>query len=170
LIKSRILLPFTEELEDEDVVDLAEQLKRYQQYIELAKKISVLWDTPNQMYTRHKLHIPQSVQDNDKFIPPQNVTTKSLVAACLNVIEKIKPIIQLPERTIRKVISLKEKIEHLSQRLKQQAEIYFHDILENKDDAAEKIVSFLAMLELVKQREISIDQTETFADIIVRRL
>jgi len=170
LIKSRILLPFAEELEDNDVIDLAEQLKRYQQYIELSKKIAMLWNQPQQMYERHKLHIPSQIQAHNQFISPKNVTAKSLLLACTNILEKIKPLVQLPERTIRKVISLREKIEHLSQRLKRQAEIYFHEILEDKDDASEKIVSFLAMLELVKQREISIDQTETFADIIVRRL
>jgi chromatin segregation and condensation protein Rec8/ScpA/Scc1 (kleisin family) len=38
----------------------------------------------------------------------------------------------------------------------------------DKENKVDTIVSFLAMLELVKQRIISVDQSELFADISIR--
>ncbi len=167
LIKSRILLPFTDELEDDDAIDLAQQLRRYQQYVDVAKKLEKLWNASARMYERPKLVVPLQ---KDEFVPPNNLDNNTLLESCLQVLAKIKPIIKLPEKTIQKVISLKEKIEHLSERLKEQAEFYFHEALDRQDDISEKIVSFLAMLELVKQREVVVVQSETFADIIVKKV
>ncbi len=166
LIKSKILLPFTDELEDDDIIDLEQQLKLYQKYIKASKTIQSLWNDPREMFERPKLVI----KINNNFIPPKNVDVQIMQEACLRVIDKIKPIIKLPKKTMRKVVSLREKIEHLSHRLKTQAEFYFHDILEEKENSSEIIVSFLAMLELVKQRKVIVEQPESFSDIIVKRL
>jgi segregation and condensation protein A len=46
----------------------------------------------------------------------------------------------------------------------------FHEIVSTAEDKVEVIVSFLAMLELIKQRFIHVEQEKFFSDIRIKRL
>lgn len=168
LIKSRILLPFTDELEEEDGIDLAAALREYRRFVEAAEAINIAWQGKNNLYTRERdLHIQKN--ETKKNILPDNCTIENMQRSFNQLLKRLQPRIHLPEKTMAKIISLREKIEHFARRLESNAIFSFHDMLENRNDQSEKIVSFLAMLELVKQRQAHVEQETLFADIIVRR-
>jgi segregation and condensation protein A len=54
--------------------------------------------------------------------------------------------------------------------LGERVESSFHELIENAENRVEVIVSFLAMLELIKQRFISVEQEKYFSDIRIKRL
>lgn len=167
LIKSKLLLPFLEEETPEDESDLATQLKMYSKFVEVSKTLDQLWKTNPTMHARIKLQLPKSVVPD--FVEPKNVNQNVLHESISTVIERIKPLVKLPEKTIRRVISLREKIEHLSDYLKNKRSFHFFDSMKQAD-TQETIVSFLALLELVKQRKATVAQDETFADIYIEQL
>jgi chromatin segregation and condensation protein Rec8/ScpA/Scc1 (kleisin family) len=74
----------------------------------------------------------------------------------------------LPEKEIALVVTLEEKISHLQQSLGERVESSFHELIENAENRVEVIVSFLAMLELIKQRFISVEQEKYFSDIRIK--
>lgn len=164
LIKSKLLLPAMLEAEPDSEMDLAQQLKMYSQFVAASKTIDQLWKQPNNMYAREKFFYKQ-----EGFYPPRQITAKSLSASFQEIIKKIKPFIRLPERTIRQVISLREKIHQLAAILRERTNFSFQETLTPSGGATEMIVSFLALLELVKQRQALVEQPTTFAEITIRK-
>jgi len=72
----------------------------------------------------------------------------------------------LPKRVVEKVISLEEMIGNLTARIQTQLKMSFKDFAgEHKGDRINFIVSFLAMLELVKQGIVNVTQESSFGDI-----
>jgi segregation and condensation protein A len=72
----------------------------------------------------------------------------------------------VPKAVVQKVISLEEMMEDLSQRITSSLKMSFKDFSGmGKKDKVTVIVSFLAMLELVKQGIIHVRQDKDFHDI-----
>ncbi len=76
----------------------------------------------------------------------------------------------MPEKEIASIITLEEKILSLQQSLSLRAESSFAEIVGEARDRVEVIVSFLAMLELIKQRFIHVEQKQYFSEIHIKRL
>jgi len=165
LIKSKLLLPFIDSQEEEDEVDLARQLRLYSQFAEAAELINGFWKNNKIMHTRDKL-----VYQTSGFNPPSNIDAKALQVNFEKVVDKIKPLLRLPEKTLKKAISLKERIDHLVGLIRKKISFHFHEVLRDDNDPTEKIVSFLAVLELVKQRQINVEQQGTFANILIKKI
>jgi segregation and condensation protein A len=63
-----------------------------------------------------------------------------------------------------KAISIGEKILDIKELIKKSSKLTFSQLV-GKKDKREAIVSFLAMLELVKQREIEVSQDSLFSEV-----
>ena len=72
----------------------------------------------------------------------------------------------LPKASVKKIISLEEVIGNLTERIKTSLSMNFKDFARmGKEDKINVIISFLAMLELVKQGVIEVMQEKQFDDI-----
>lgn len=104
------------------------------------------------------------------FYPPKDITKEALRDHFLDVLGDIPVFDVLPEKEIVAIITLEEKIAHLQQSLSLRAESSFADIVGSAHDRVDVIVSFLAMLELIKQRFIHVEQKAYFSEIRIKRL
>ena len=162
LLKSRILMPSLELEEDEG--SLERQLKIYREYYEAAKKIKAMIGKKNFMFTRSKaIRVFTPV-----FSPPKKLKAGELGAIFERIVRRLEPVVNLPKEIIRKTISIGEKIRQIKEMILEKLSFNFKSLL-NKGDKTEVIVSFLAMLELVKQRTISVDQPGLFSEITVQK-
>ncbi|MCB9802739.1 segregation/condensation protein A [Candidatus Nomurabacteria bacterium] len=161
-LKSKYLLPNLELEADEDAQNLEKQLKIYRQYYEASKKIDALWSLNRQTYTRQN---PYKLEKAEGFNPPSNVSLEILKDFFEIALNKIKRIVDLPKVVIAKAISIGEKISHIKELIKNSSRLTFGNLLKDKKDKTEIIVSFLAMLELVKQREIVVNQDALFGEV-----
>jgi segregation and condensation protein A len=71
----------------------------------------------------------------------------------------------LPKAVVRKVVSLEEMIDNLTKRITTGLKMSFKEFSASQKERVNVIVSFLAMLELVKQGTIYVNQEENFGDI-----
>ncbi len=161
-LKSKYLLPNLELETDAEVNDLEKQLKIYRQYYEASKKIDALWSLNRQTYFRQN---PYKLEKPEGFQPPLNASLTSLQEAFVIALSKIKRVVDLPKVLISKAISIGEKILHIKDMIKSGAKLKFSQLLHDKKNKMETIVSFLAILELVKQREIEVNQTAMFGEV-----
>lgn len=162
LIKSKALLPtlvFDDE-EEEEIGDLEYQLKEYKKFKEAALKLKGMFDARSVMYSREVYSVPQSL-----FYPPQGMTSMDMQAYFLKVLSEIPVFEKLEEKMVEEVVTLEEKIVSLQEMLRRKVETSFSEIVANAKDKVDVIVSFLAMLELVKQRMIRVEQSGLFSDI-----
>lgn len=162
LIKSKALLPLLsfDEEEEEEMLDLEYQLREYKKFKDAALKLGALFGLNRRMLEREGYLGVQSV-----FYPPTNVNADTLQAAFLRVLKDVPVMEVLEEKVVEEVMSLEEKIVSLQETLRQRAEASFAEVIAQAKDRVEVIVSFLAMLELVKQRMIHVDQGDLFTEI-----
>lgn len=165
LIKSRALLP---ELvgEDEDGSDLEQQLKIFREYYEASRQLWKLILRRKFSYAREK----PAVAIEPVFSPPPGLTAPKLRELFLNVLREIEPIVSLPREVATRAISIREKIEQVRQMLLERAMVNFGALLRTARTKVDVIVTFLALLELVKQRSAVVVQESLFAEIVVKRV
>lgn len=162
LIKSKALLPmleFTEE-EEEEIKDLEHQLAEYKKFKEIAKKIAEGYDSSKMSFSREGFSGLGVV-----FYPPENISASDLAKAFAKVLGEIPIVEKLEEEMVREVLTLEEKIGHLQDTLKEKISLSFAELVANTKDKVEIVVSFLAMLEMVKQKLIHVEQGDLFSEI-----
>jgi segregation and condensation protein A len=162
LIKSKEMLPFLKlsEEEEEEILDLEWQLAEYRKFKDISKKIFQMLEDKKESFSRESFSGMQSF-----FFPPENISVGDFRSAYLDVINSIPVKEKLEEEMIGEVITLEEKIDHLQKFLRAKIETSFSELVANAPDKVDVIVSFLAMLEMVKQRIIHVEQGELFSDI-----
>ena len=165
LIKSKALLPtfVLNEEEEEEIEDLEFQLREYKKFKDASQKLKGMFDISCAAYAREANSSLESV-----FYPPQGMQAKDIHSAFLRVLRDIPVFEMLEEKMITEVVTIEEKIISLQSMLQKRVEISFEEMVSHAKDKVEVIVSFLAMLELVKQRIIHVDQEELFSSIRMR--
>lgn len=162
LIKSKMLLPileFTEE-EEEEIEDLELRLLEYKRFKEASARIGDMLLSGRRAFSR-----PRFLGAPDVYVPPKGLTADVLRRHFGNVLGEIPVKERLVEETIERVMSLEERIVILQESLRLRAETSFRELSAMAEDRMDVIVSFLAVLELVKQRFVAVDQEDSFGDI-----
>ena len=165
LIKSRALLPTLEITDDEEenIEDLKRQLQEYKKFKELAKSLSRMAKKKYISYSRPAYFSFQSV-----FYPPRNVGKKDIYKSFSRFLSKLPEPEKIAEQVIREVVSLEDKIKQIKESLKERAEFAFEKMLNKNSSSEETIVSFLAVLELVRQQIVDVHQDKIFQEIILK--
>lgn len=164
LIKSRSLLPslsLTEE-ETHDIQELEYRLAVYQIIREAARELE-------RGFGATPLFDGAPLDREPIFMPDKSVTLETLRMTALRLIDefpKLAP--ELPEVAVRTIVSLEEMIEDLGKRISSALKLSFHEYAGfGRREKADIIVTFLALLELVKQGMIRATQEEHFEDIML---
>ncbi|OGQ77964.1 MAG: hypothetical protein A3F90_19065 [Deltaproteobacteria bacterium RIFCSPLOWO2_12_FULL_60_19] len=164
-IKSRMLLPPDEsDLEEDEEGDpraeLARRLLEYQRFKEAAEELARRDILRRDVFTR----APE---------PPEEVETGGFESVSLfDLISALRTVLdRLPKDSVHEValekVSVREKMSQLLDRLRQEEKVVFQSVFEGASSRMEVIVTFLAMLELVKMRAIRIWQEEVVGPIVL---
>jgi len=151
--------------EEEEGPSLEEQLKLYKTFVDLSRKVNKLWN-----YKDRSVFRVEPPRKAESFVAPVNLDKSVLYDNMVQLLNRLKPLKPLPETRIDKAISMKEKLDKIRNILKKNKSINFLELLENANNRTEVIVSFLALLELVKQKAVILKQEATFADIAIERV
>ena len=166
LIKSRSLLPnlqLTEE-EEMDVSELERRLKTYKFFKELAGYLKELNNQNKHLFGREAYTGMSAV-----FFPPEELTPAILKKILGEILETIPQKETLPEETMLKAVSLEDKMAELKERLLRFMQFTFDEFGKQSKEKVDVIVSFLAMLELIKQGFMAFEQKKLFGSIELKR-
>jgi len=167
-IKSRMLLPrpprITEELPEEEPQDPREELVRqlvaYSQYREAAEALRELEQKMARIYTRG--FFCEEVQGPP---PLQGLTLEDLVRAFQEVLREEWNWREVP----REEIPLREKVREISFLLSRSpGGLRFRELFTRGGSRREVVVTFLALLELIRQRRAVAVQERLFGEIWIR--
>lgn len=170
-IKSKALLPYliTAE-EEEEISELEGQLKMYKEFVEAASKIAQIAGTKKFLFSplisgknfrRFKSATPS-------FCAPKNISSILLNEKFVALLERLQVKEEkLEEKSLEPKISIDERIDFIRKLLAQKLRFSFSKFLEHAKSKTEVIVSFLAVLELAKQRELVFEQDALFSEIHV---
>lgn len=167
-IKSEALLPRPPAREpgEEDVgQSLVDQLKLYKRF----KEIGLWLDARQQANLRTYLRIapPPKVEAR---LDLSNLTLEMLVAAAESAFAKGKNKRPLDSVIAAPKITIREKIDLIASRLKADRHASFRNLMGDKPTRLEVVVTFLALLELIKRYRVQARQQELFSDIEIDRL
>lgn len=168
LIKSKSLLPnlsLTDE-EQRDIKDLEERLRLYKIFIKLGGNVKSNFGK--------KIIFAPLYRKNDVlvFLPDEQISKESMMTFARNILGAIPKKVFLPEVEVRKVINIEEVINNLTERIQSAIKMNFSEFAGQSKTREEKvfvIVSFLAMLELVRNGILDAVQNSHAEDIIISK-
>jgi segregation and condensation protein A len=164
VIKSRILLPMLAGAEEEEG-DLERQLKLYREYHLASQSVSALLRKRHFAYGREG-----AVRIEASFSPPPRLGSDGLERSFREVLLALEPLALFKrEETIRRTVSLQEKITEIHDLLIRGAELDFQNLLSDAGSRMDVIVTFLALLELVKQQSVVVVQQDMFDPIRIQQ-
>lgn len=168
LIKSKSLLPtltLTSE-EESDISSLENRLKLYELYSGLATNIK-------SKFGKEIIFTPlERKNDILVFLPDERITKDSMMTFIGGVINRIPKKVVLQDVEVKKVISIEEMIDKLTERIQKSVSMNFKDFAGKavtKEERVVVIVGFLAMLELVRTGILHVIQDNNFEDIIIEK-
>lgn len=161
-LKSKAILPsLASEEEEEEIEDLKAKLEVYRKYKEAAKEFGLILEKNQRSYAAKKPHIQTA-----GFVPPKGVEMKELWKTFQKLLK------DMPQELVREEVSLptekitvEEKLADLTKSFKTQKKHKFSSILRTTNSKLEAIITFLAVLELVKCKQVKVNQTNNFDDI-----
>ena len=167
LIKSRQLLPALALNEEEEgsIEELEKRLTEFKKLRELAQGLKKLESPHILIMTREPFTELQPI-----FYPPLKLTLEKMQDAFASFLAALPKVQKLAEEKLKRVISLQERITHVRKFLLESVEKAFSELVSGSHEKVDVIVSFLAILELARQKFIDLDQHELFADINIKRL
>lgn len=164
-MKSKLLLPSLNDPDMEEGPDLETQLREYRRFVSASREIDRMWKEGHRSFVRVAAGF--KARSEEGFAPPPGVNADALMHAMRRVIARLEPLVRLPQASLERAISIQEKIRDLFQRVKKHAKTSFHAFISGAANRTEAIISFLALLELVKQRFVLVDQKDLFHDIAI---
>jgi segregation and condensation protein A len=160
LIKSRSLLPELElsSEEEEDVADLERRLKAYEKAREAARELG-------RIFGRRVMVSAGERKPEPMFAPSKDLTLERLAQALEETLAAREAQEKLPEARIRPMVTIEEMMDSLHDRVQKALTLSFSEFAGKSTERIEVIVSFLALLELVKQGAVEAEQVGAFKDI-----
>ena len=179
-IKARMLLPREVDEEGEEIdprAELVERLLEYKRYKLLADALADREEGALKHFYKESTLPPEIARyeppvDLDKLL--DGLTLAKLKRIFEQVMkrqeDKIDPIRSNFGTIRREPVSLEQKIGQVMSYARRQGRFSFRELLEGQGDKLEIVVTFLAVLELMKIGKIHLSQEETFGDMDIETL
>ncbi|MFN0087548.1 MAG: segregation and condensation protein A [Blastocatellia bacterium] len=165
-IKSKMLLPpepkieGEEDLNEDPRAELVERLLEYQRYKSASQMLHSRLEIESAVYTRGAL-------ETDKSNPEVSATVFDLLRVFNEILKRAESKIEM--EIARDEVTMAEKLAEIYALLELRDEINVRELFEMARSKREMILTFLAVLELVKDWKIHIMQRELFSEIFARR-
>lgn len=170
VIKSRCLLPRqrdeAEEEDEEDLgEDLARQLREYKRYKQVATQLREVEEQGLRAFPR--LAPPPKME---RRLRPGEMAVEELFAALKKVLDSRPPPAPPVDSVVAPVVvHIGECIERLREALSRRPRVRFSTMLRRTRSRLEAVVTFLAVLEMIKQQEIRATQERLFGEVYLER-
>ena len=177
-IKSKNLLPkvkVEEEENEEDIeIKLMERLIEYKRFKAVSEFFNDKYVSSGEVFSKKPEVIeeikPEKVDNDDIF---KNITLLDLYNIYNKILENYREK-QNKVNVVQKKIyvdkyKVEDKMEELLERFNSSEVIEFKNLMKESTCKLETVVTFLALLELIKIRTIQVFQDESFSNILIKR-
>ncbi|NOZ55874.1 MAG: segregation/condensation protein A [Calditrichaeota bacterium] len=169
-IKAQMLLPRPELEEDEEYEDprqeLVQKLLEYQRFKTVAEALA-------ERETEHRDLLPRSFfyfegNGHDSEPPAPSVSLFDLIAVFKEVMQRA------PERDYHAVqplpVTVEEQIEYVVDYLAERGHALFADLIRELPDRLTMVVTFVAILELIRRGAVQVRQASPFGEIWIQKV
>ena len=165
VIKSRVLLPQPEDEDDgEDEEDwgddLVERLREYKRFKQVALELRDIESAGKRAFAR--LAPPPKIE---RRLSNGEASVDDLVQAFRRALEAHPPAADVDGVVSPIVVHISDCVENIMARLRRSSRLRFSTLMRSAHSRMDIIVTFLAMLELIKQQRLCVTQTQAFGEI-----
>ncbi|SET88981.1 condensin subunit ScpA [Salinibacillus kushneri] len=173
-IKSKMLIPNQEleleedEYEEEDPrEDLMKRLIEYRKYKEAAQNLKERELDTNQIYTRPPINLDDYKDDNNLIENHGEVTIFDMIGALQKLFKKKQWNEPLETKVEKQDIPIQERMDQMLDYIKRaNGKVLFGELFPSPV-RTHIVVSFIALLELMKKRMVICEQESNFSDIVI---
>jgi segregation and condensation protein A len=170
-IKSKMLLPRPELDEDDEIIDprkeLVDQLLNYSRFKEAAESLNIFASERSQVFTAgKKINVSDAPEEVNVIL--RDVTLYDIARAFKSAMENM-PVIQIYELE-REPIHLDEQKELVMRSFDGDGRLRFSTLINQLETKIAIVVTFLALLELIRSHQITIVQNELFGELEIQLL
>lgn len=176
-IKSKMLLPkheeeelegeFGLEMEEDPRDELVERLIEYRKYKEAAEELKEREQDRSLMYTKPPADLSEYVNESQQEKADLNVSLYDMLGALQKLLRRKKLQRPLSAKVARQEIPIEKRMSEIVEQLRSiKGRKKFTDLFP-VSDKEHIVVTFLAVLELIKRKEIQVEQDKNFSDIYV---
>ena len=176
-IKCRMLLPVevNEEGEEEDPrQELVEKLLQYKMYKYMSYELKDRQLDGERLWFKEET-MPDEVKDFKEPVDLdallEGVTLSKLHAVFQDVMKKqynkIDPVRSVFGKIEKEEVTVEEKMDYLQEYIQNHKQFRFRELLQKQSSKIQLVVTFLAILELMKTGMIVVEQEKTFDEIII---
>lgn len=160
LIKSKSLIPdlALSEEENTDIEDLKRRLAAYEKVRDASRELARLYGRSVMVQAGERSVEPI-------FSPSGDLTKGALAEALARVLAAREMVEELPTARVKPLVTIEEMMDRLAKRVQSAMTLSFNEFSAGTKERVEVIVSFLALLELVKQGAVAAEQHATYGDI-----
>ena len=176
-IKSQLLLPRNESWEEDGEEYLVEEdsIENLQQKLLEYRKIkyaSIKLNENRQNREQHYSKPHEDLTQYQQFIPMEDgeLGLQDLIGAFGEMFQRKEWLDPAPSTIDLEEITVNEKIEWLEKRMMKSSEALPFRLLFTRPTRREYVVTFLALLEMMKDNRVTISQTESFGEIYLSRV
>ena len=166
-IKSRLLLPRSQEVSEEESNDpraeLIRRLQEYEQFKEAAQDLDAMPRLERDIHLTHA-----ELPDMKKVKPLPEVNLKELLLALKEVMKRAE--LTTKHQIVLEPLSIRQRMTEVLDKIRQIEFAEFSTLFSAKEGKLGVVVTFIAVLELLKQSLIDIVQTEIYGTLHVKAL
>jgi len=170
-IKVRMLLPREIDEKGEEIdprAELVKALLEYKKYKEMSEELTYLESDQRKLNYRGNFSADEKESPPDYEILLKNVSIYDLAKAYKKIIEGIQ---QPPVHEIAKInVTIDEQIKYILEKVELAGKLHFLDLVIEMKEKIRIVVTFVALLELVKMGKIGITVSKNFNDFYLVRL
>lgn len=168
VIKSRVLLPQPEEDDEQEEKDwesdLVSRLQAYKRFKEMASRLGEIEERGQRSYVR--LAPPPEIEQR---VNPGQGDIDDLLQALEEILERTPSRSPVEKVVSRLVVHIDDCIDSILTKVRHKKRVVFSEFMREARSRMEIIVTFLAMLELIKQQRIRVSQERIFGEICLER-
>ncbi len=170
-IKVRMLLPREVDEKGEEIdprADLVRALLEYKRYKEVSEELSFLESNQRKLSFRGNFSADPIETPNEYGILLKNITVYDIAKAFRKVIEGIKP---EPVHQIRKInITIEEQMNYILSKINEYTNLHFLTLVHGMKEKIRVVITFIAILELVKMQRIGLKESSNFNDFVIYKI
>ena len=177
-IKSKYLLPKNKEEHSEEEVDVEKELLNklieYRKYKAVAENLKMLEQGTGIMISKKPEIIEEDNKNTEEIDFLKNITMVDLYNSYNNLMQVYLNKMNTDNIINKKILldeyKIEDKMEELKRELESFGKIHFTKLIYGYSSKLEIIVTFLALLELIKIRSVIVIQESNFKDIYLERV
>lgn len=169
-LKSKSLLPkqIVEEdsYEEEEPINIIDRLIEYKKYKEITEEFRDLEEKRQEIFTK----IPSNYDEylDGTLIKNSNLSIEDLLSIMNKFLDRKELERPLNTTITTKEYSIRERINNIKSILKAKKQITLNDLFEIREKSF-IVITFLSILEMVKNNEINMIQNKNFDDIVITK-